>query len=417
MSNENTPVNPTAAASATTGAAPAAASSSTTAGNPAAPAPNDRKRRLVLVGITLAFIAAGIAYAIYYEAVLSKSQDTDNAYVGGNLVTLSSQVAGNVQEIRADETQMVQAGAELVKLDSADADVALSQAEARLGNVVRQQRQRYADVAQYDATVAERQLALKDAEDDLARRKPLAADHTVSGEDVAHARQAVDNARAAIAVAQKQADAAKSGIEGVAPGQHPAVQAAKADYVQAWLAARRNSILAPVSGYVAKRSVQVGAHVTPGTPMLSIVPLDQLWVDANFKESELRNIRVGQSATIEADMYGSKVTFHGKVLGLSAGTGSAFSLLPAQNASGNWIKVVQRVPVRIALDPKELREHPLRIGLSTTVNVDIRDTGGPMLGAPMPPSAVYSTKSLVQPLSQAGSAADAIIARNLAKSM
>src|SRR5476649_2693495 len=417
MSNENTPVNPTAAASATTGAAPAAASSSTTAGNPAAPAPNDRKRRLVLVGITLAFIAAGIAYAIYYEAVLSKSQDTDNAYVGGNLVTLSSQVAGNVQEIRADETQMVQAGAELVKLDSADADVALSQAEARLGSVVRQQRQRYADVAQYDATVAQRQLALKDAEDDLARRKPLAADHTVSGEDVAHARQAVDNARAAIAVAQKQADAAKSGIEGVAPAQHPAVQAAKADYVQAWLAARRNSILAPVSGYVAKRSVQVGAHVTPGTPMLSIVPLDQLWVDANFKESELRNIRVGQSATIEADMYGSKVTFHGKVLGLSAGTGSAFSLLPAQNASGNWIKVVQRVPVRIALDPKELREHPLRIGLSTTVNVDIRDTGGPMLGAPMPPSAVYSTKSLVQPLSQAGSAADAIIARNLAKSM
>src|SRR5476649_2515095 len=417
MSNENTPVNPTAAASATTGAAPAAATSSTTAGNPAAPAPNDRKRRLVLVGITLAFIAAGIAYAIYYEAVLSKSQDTDNAYVGGNLVTLSSQVAGNVQEIRADETQMVQAGAELVKLDSADADVALSQAEARLGNVVRQQRQRYADVAQYDATVAQRQLALKDAEDDLARRKPLAADHTVSGEDVAHARQAVDNARAAIAVAQKQADAAKSGIEGVAPAQHPAVQAAKAGYVQAWLAARRNSILAPVSGYVAKRSVQVGAHVTPGTPMLSIVPLDQLWVDANFKESELRNIRVGQSATIEADMYGSKVTFHGKVLGLSAGTGSAFSLLPAQNASGNWIKVVQRVPVRIALDPKELREHPLRIGLSTTVNVDIRDTGGPMLGAPMPPSAVYSTKSLVQPLSQAGSAADAIIARNLAKSM
>src|SRR5476649_92230 len=417
MSNENTPVNPTAAASATTGAAPAAASSSTTAGNPAAPAPNDRKRRLVLVGITLAFIAAGIAYAIYYEAVLSKSQDTDNAYVGGNLVTLSSQVAGNVQEIRADETQMVQAGAELVKLDSADADVALSQAEARLGNVVRQQRQRYADVAQYDSTVAQRQLALKDAEDDLARRKPLAADHTVSGEDVAHARQAVDNARAAIAVAQKQADAAKSGIEGVAPAQHPAVQAAKADYVQAWLAARRNSILAPVSGYVAKRSVQVGAHVTPGTPMLSIVPLDQLWVDANFKESELRNLRVGQSATIEADMYGSKVTFHGKVLGLSAGTGSAFSLLPAQNASGNWIKVVQRVPVRIALDPKELREHPLRIGLSTTVNVDIRDTGGPMLGAPMPPSAVYSTKSLVQPLSQAGSAADAIIARNLAKSM
>ena len=376
---------------------------------------NGKKRQRVLVGITLLFVLAGLAYAGYYAAVLSKSQDTDNAYVGGNLVTLSSQVAGNVQEIRADETQLVQAGAQIIKLDPADADVALSQAEARLGNAVRQERQRYADVAQYDATIAERRLALKVAQDDLARRQPLAADHTVSGEDVDHARLAVENARAAIDVAEKQAQAAQAGVAGVALASHPAVQAAKADYVQAWLAVRRNAILAPVSGYVAKRSVQVGAHVTPGTPLLSIVPLDQLWVDANFKESELRNIRVGQPAVIEADMYGSKVEFHGKVLGLSAGTGSAFSLLPAQNATGNWIKVVQRVPVRIALDPKELAAHPLRIGLSTTVNVDIRDTSGPMLGQPMPQAPVYSTTTLTQPLAQAGSAADAIIARNLAK--
>ncbi|WP_296000714.1 efflux RND transporter periplasmic adaptor subunit, partial [Rugamonas sp.] len=337
--------------------------------NPAVPEAGEKKRRRVLVGITVLFLVGGLAYFAYYEAVLSNSQDTDNAYVGGNLVTLSSQVAGNVQEIRADETQMVQAGAVLVKLDATDADVALSQAEARLGAVVRQQRQRYADVAQYDAAIAERQLTLKNAQDDLARRAPLAADHTVSGEDVAHARQAVDNARAAIAVAQKQADAARAGVEGVALALHPAVQAARADYAQAWLAARRNAILAPVSGYVAKRSVQVGAHVTPGTPMLSIVPLDQLWVDANFKESELRHIRVGQHADIVADMYGGKVVFHGKVPGLSAGTGSAFSLLPAQNASGNWIKVVQRLPVRVALDPKELAEHPLRIGLSCGVAV------------------------------------------------
>jgi len=374
---------------------------------------NDQKRKRVLLGITLLFILAGAAYAGYYEAVLSKEQETDNAYVGGNLVTLSSQVAGNVQEIRADETQLVTAGAPVITLDAADADIALSQAEARLGAAVRTLRQRYADVAQYDATVEQRKLTLKTAEDDLARRKPLAADYTVSGEDVAHARQAVDNARAAIAVAQRQADAARAGIAGVAPAQHPSVLAARADYVQAWLAARRNTLLAPVSGYVAKRSVQVGARVTPGTPLLSIVPLDQLWVDANFKESELRNIRVGQPAKVEADMYGGKVTFHGKVMGLSAGTGSAFSLLPAQNASGNWIKVVQRLPVRIALDPAELKQHPLRIGLSTTVSVDISKTDGPVLGAPMPANPVYSTTALAQPLPLATQAADAIIARNL----
>ena len=373
---------------------------------------NDQKRKRVLLGITLLFILVGAAYASYYEAVLSKEQSTDNAYVGGNLVTLSSQVAGNVQEIRADETQLVTAGAPVITLDAADADVALSQAEARLGAAVRSLRQRYADVAQYDATVEQRKLALKTAEDDLARRKPLAADHTVSGEDVAHARQAVDNARAAIAVAQRQADAARAGIAGVALAQHPSVQAAKADYAQAWLAARRNTLLAPVSGYVAKRIVQVGARVTPGTPLLSIVPLEQLWVDANFKESELRDIRVGQPAKVEADMYGGKVTFHGKVMGLSAGTGSAFSLLPAQNASGNWIKVVQRLPVRIALDAAELRAHPLRIGLSTTVSVDISKTDGPVLGASMPAKPVYSTSALAQPLPEAAKAADAIIARN-----
>jgi membrane fusion protein (multidrug efflux system) len=375
--------------------------------------PNNKKRNTVLAAITLFFLAAGGAYAAYYEAVLSKIQETDNAYVGGNLVNLSSQVTGNVTDIRADETQMVQAGAPLVTLDSADADVALAQADARLGAAVRQQRQRYADVAQYDATVTLRQLELKTAEDDLARRLPLAADHTISGEEVDHARQAVASARAAVNVAAKQQQAAQASVAGIDVARHPDVLAAKADYESAWLAARRNTIVAPVSGYIAKRAVQVGARATPGTALLSIVPLDQLWVDANFKESELRNIRVGQPAKVEADMYGGKVEFHGKVVGLSAGTGSAFSLLPAQNASGNWIKVVQRLPVRIALDPQELRAHPLRIGLSTTVKVDISKTDGPVLGAAMPQAPVYTTAALSQPLQQAATAADGIITRNL----
>ncbi|MEC5384899.1 HlyD family efflux transporter periplasmic adaptor subunit [Uliginosibacterium sp. H3] len=378
------------------------------------PIPQNAKRRIVLIGITLLFILAGIAYAIYYSLVLSQEEETDNAYVGGNLVTLTSQVTGNVQEIRADETQMATAGAEIVRLDGTDAEVALRQAEAKLGNTVRQLRSRYADVSQYEADIARKRLAVQTAEDDLARRSPLAADHTVSAESVAHARQAVADAQAALAVSIKQAEASRAGLSGVNIAQHPSVLAAKADFVQAWLAMRRNAILAPVSGYVAKRSVQVGQRVTPGVALMSIVPLDQLWVDANFKESELQNIRAGQPAEIEADVYGSKVKYHGKVVGMSAGTGSAFSLLPAQNASGNWIKVVQRVPVRIALDPKELVEHPLRIGLSTTVTVGTHDRQGAMLGAPMPATPVYATQTLSQPVKDADGIADGIIAKNLA---
>ena len=377
--------------------------------------PKNTQRKLVLIGITLLFILAGVAYAIYYALVLSKQEETDNAYVGGNLVTLSSQVSGNVQEIRADETQQVKAGAEVVKLDPIDANVGLSQAQAHLGTTVRQLRERYSSVAQYDATIALKKLDLKNAADDLARRAPLEALHTLSGEEVAHARQAVDDAKASLEVALKQADAARAATAGVSLSDNPGVLSAKADFIQAWLTVRRNAILAPVSGYIAKRSVQVGAHVTPGTPLMSIVPLDQLWIDANFKESELRNIRIGQPADVEADLYGGKVTFHGKVVGLSAGTGSAFSLLPAQNASGNWIKVVQRVPVRISLDPKELAQHPLRIGLSTTVTVDTHRTDGVMLGAPMPAAILYSTQALNQPVQQAEAAADAIIASNLVK--
>ena len=375
--------------------------------------PADNRRKHVLRGITLAFLLAGAAYALFYALVLSKREETDNAYVAGNLVALSAQVSGNVQQILADETQLVKAGAVVIRLDPTDAEVALGKAGAHLGETVRQLRERYDRVAQYAAAIALKRQQLQDAIDDLARRAPLAADHTVSGEDVAHARQAVDNARAALDVAIRQADAVKAGVAGVKLANNPSVLAAKADFVQAWLAVRRNAILAPVSGYVAKRSVQLGAHVTPGVPLLSIVPLDQLWVEANFKESELRNIRVGQPATVTADMYGDKVLYHGKVLGLSAGTGSAFSLLPAQNATGNWIKVVQRVPVRISLDPRELERHPLRIGLSTTVTIDTHRTDGAMLGAAMPATA-YSTQALDLPLRKAEAAADAIITKNLA---
>ena len=376
---------------------------------------NGNRRRRALLGSTLLFILVAIAYGAYYVLVLSQREQTDNAYVGGNRILLTSQVTGNVREINADESQRVEAGAEVIKLDPVDAEVAQRQAEARLGTTVLQLRERYAGIAQYEAMIRQRRLSLQKAQEDLARRLPLAADQTLAAEDIEHARQAVEDAGAALDVAVRQADAAQARLGGIALTQHPDVLAAKAEFVQAWLALRRNAILAPASGYVAKRSVQVGAHVTPGMALLSIVPLDQLWVDANFKESELQNIRVGQPVKIEADIYGSKVEYQGKVLGLSAGTGSAFALLPAQNATGNWVKVVQRLPVRISLDPAELAAHPLRIGLSTTVTVDTHQRDGAVLGPAMPSAPVYSTRAPSQPMQEAEIMAERIISRNLAR--
>ena len=352
---------------------------------------------------------------MYAALVLSKREETDNAYVGGNVVTLTAQVTGNVAAISADETQLVQAGTELVKLDPVDAEVALAQAEAKLGSVVRQLRERYTGLSQYEATVELRRKELKRAQDDFARRQPLAADQTLPLEEVAHAQQTVQTAESALNVAEKQLETARAGLQGVAIEQHPNVLAAKADFIQAWIAARRNAVLSPVSGYVGKRSVQVGTHVVPGTALMTIIPVDQLWVDANFKESELRNIRVGQPVTLEADAYGGKIEYHGKVLGLSPGTGSAFSLLPAQNATGNWIKIVQRVPVRIALDPQELRTHPLRVGLSMLATVDTHDTSGQMLGAPAPANPAYMTQAPTVPMKEADEVARSIIAKQLAK--
>ncbi|GAB7127993.1 EmrA/EmrK family multidrug efflux transporter periplasmic adaptor subunit [Silvimonas sp. JCM 19000] len=384
--------------------------------NNQAVAANQKKRKPVMAIITTVFVLAGIGYAFYYATVLTQREETDNAYVGGNLVTLTSQVSGTVTQISADETQFVKAGDDVVKLDPVDAKVALAQAEAALGDSVRQLRQSYANASQYDAALAQKRIDLAKAQDDLARRAPLAADHTVSAEEVAHAKDDVAVAKAALDVAEKQAEAAHASIDGVNIANHPSVLRARANYTQAWLTVQRNAIPAPVSGYVAKRGVQVGARITPGQSLLSIVPLDQLWVDANFKESELRNIRINQPAKITADVYGSKVEYHGKVVGLGAGTGSAFSLLPAQNATGNWIKVVQRVPVRIQLDQQELRQHPLRVGLSTTVEVDTHQRDGSVLSAATENKPLFTTTVLDQPLQQAETQADAIVARNMAKS-
>ncbi|CAL8479438.1 membrane fusion protein, multidrug efflux system (plasmid) [Caballeronia sp. S22] len=289
---------------------------------------------------------------------------------------ITPQVTGTVIAVNADNTQVVKTGEPLVQIDPADARIALDQAEANLGQTVRQIHGLYVNDDKYRADIAQRRSDLAKAQDDLRRRLSTGMTGAVSDEEISHARDAVRSAQAALDSAQQQLGANRALTANVAIDQHPDVQASAAHVRDAYLAYARTTLPAPVSGYVAQRTVQVGQRVSPGTPMMSIVPLDQVWVDANFKEWQLRHIRVGQPVELTADVYGSKIVYHGKVVGFTPGTGSALALLPAQNATGNWIKVVQRLPVRIAIPPDELEKHPLRVGLSMNVDVDVKNTYG-----------------------------------------
>jgi membrane fusion protein (multidrug efflux system) len=371
------------------------------------------KRRAILLVIAAVFVLAGLGWYLLWLFVFSLREITDDAYVGGNQVAVSAQVPGTVVAVLADDTQRVDAGQVLVRLDPTDAEVNLAKARSALANTVRQVRQQTEVAAQADAGIAARRLDLGRAEADLARRQPLLADKAIAPEEVAHAREAVATAKAALELATRQAAAAHALVDGTDIAGNAAVLQAKAAFREAWINAERNAIVAPVGGYVAQRSVQVGSRVQPGQPLMTVIPLHDLWVDANFKESQLAHIRIGQPATVESDLYGGHVEFKGRVVGLGAGTGSAFALLPPQNASGNWIKVVQRVPVRIALDPAALDKHPLRVGLSTAVKVDTHDRAGPMLAAAPVNAPVAQTDVYARDLAKAEAEADAIIAANL----
>ena len=371
------------------------------------------KRRRALLIVAGVFILAALLWFLLWFFVLSTRVKTDNAYVGGNQVAISAQVPGTVVAILADDTQHVEAGQVLVKLDSTDADTRLAQARSALAQAVRGVRQQTSSATSADAQVVAARLDLKKAEADLKRRLPLIAAQAESPEIVQHLRDGVEQARAAVNAAEAQAAAAHAAIEGTDVAQNPVVMQARANFRAAWVAAQRNAIYAPVSGYVAERSVQLGNSVQPGQQLMTVVPLHDLWIDANFKESQLRHIRIGQPAKVVSDLYGGDAEYHGKVIGLGAGTGSVFSLLPAQNATGNWIKVVQRVPVRIALDNKELDKHPLRIGLSTDVTVDIRHDQGSVLANTSTPQPVAQTDVYDQMASKADAEADQVIRANL----
>ncbi|HTH62842.1 MAG TPA: EmrA/EmrK family multidrug efflux transporter periplasmic adaptor subunit [Paraburkholderia sp.] len=378
------------------------------AGNPQPTASNGKRRRMMTL-LVLVIVLAAIAYGLYYFLVARFSESTDDAYVNGNVVQITPQVSGTVIAVKADDTQTVKVGDPLVLLDPADARVALEQSEAALAQTVRQVRGLFADDSQYQAQVAVRQADLSRAQDDLRRRMLVAQTGAVSQEEISHAQEAVRSAEAALDAANQQLAANRALIANTTIANHPNVEAAAAKVRDAYLADARNTLPAPVTGYVAKRSVQVGQRVAPGNPLMSVVPLNSLWVDANFKEVQLKHMHIGQPVEMTADVYGSSVVYHGKVVGFSAGTGSAFSLLPAQNATGNWIKVVQRLPVRISLDPADLEKHPLRIGLSMQVNVNIRNDEGGQLGA------AQNTVLETDVFAKYGAEADAEIARIIAE--
>ena len=326
-----------------------------------------------------AFLLAGGAYGLYWADVLRYRQSTDDAYVNGNVVQITPQISGTVVAIGADDTQFVKAGQPLVRLDQADAKVALDQAEAQLARTVREVRNLFATSAQLQAAVQLRESDLAMAQKDLARRERLGNSGAISSEELQHARDAVRSAQAALLSAQQQLVGNQARVDGTTLEDHPDVRNASAAVRSAYLLYSRTVLPAPVSGFVARRNVQLGQRVGPGVALMSVVPLDQVWVDANFKEPQLANMRVGQPVTLIADLYGRSIRYHGHVAGFGAGTGSAFALLPAQNATGNWIKIVQRVPVRVALDPREMAAHPLQIGLSMKAEVAVRDGSGERL--------------------------------------
>ncbi|AKP34480.1 multidrug efflux MFS transporter periplasmic adaptor subunit EmrA [Yersinia aleksiciae] len=369
---------------------------STNAENQTPPQPQNKKlqRKRVLLSLTVIFIIIGVAYLIYWFLVLRHHQETDNAYVSGNQVQIMSQVSGSVVSVNFENTDLVKSGDALVALDPTDAEQAYEQAKTALANSVRQTHQLIINSKQYQANIALKKTELSKAQNDLKRRVVLGSVDAIGREELQHARDAVDAAQASLDVAIQQYNANQALVLNTPLEKQPAIEQSAAKLRDAWLALERTKVVSPITGYVSRRSVQVGAKIANGAPLMAVIPANQMWIDANFKETQLANMRIGQSATVVTDFYGDDVVYQGKVVGLDMGTGSAFSLLPAQNATGNWIKVVQRLPVRISLDEKQLAEHPLRIGLSTTVRVDTANPDGQVLAQIVRKDPAFVTNAL-----------------------
>ncbi|MBN3218463.1 multidrug efflux MFS transporter periplasmic adaptor subunit EmrA [Pectobacterium polaris] len=371
-----------------------------------------QQRKRVLSLLTFIFVVLGCAWLVYWFLVLRHHQSTDDAYVAGNQIQIMAQVTGSVTHVNVDNTDFVKQGQVLVELDPTDALQAFERAKTGLANSVRQTHQLIINSKQYQANIELRQTELNKAQSDLSRREALGSANAIGREEVQHARDAVATAKAALEVARQQYQANQAMILDTPLEKQPAIQQASVEMRDAWLALQRTKIVSPIDGYVSRRSVQIGARISSTSALMAVVPANHLWVDANFKETQLANMRIGQPATVIADIYGDDVVYQGKVVGLDMGTGSAFSLLPAQNATGNWIKVVQRLPVRIEIDPKQVAEHPLRIGLSALVNVDTANTEGSALAETSRTTPAYQSDALTLDLTPVNQEISAIIQAN-----
>ena len=390
------------------------------------PARGNPARKKALTAVAAVVLLGGIGYGAYWALVLNHFESTDNAYVQGNVVQVTPQMPGTVLAINADDTDHVKAGQWLVRLDPADAKIALEQAEANLAQTLRQVRTLYANNHTQQAQIAARQADLARAQsevarlqDDVTRRQPLVVTGAVGREEfntynaqLTAAKSSLEAARSGVVAAQAQLSSNQSLTEGTSAEEHPSVKVAAAKVREAALALQRTDLLAPVDGYVARRNVQLGQRVQAGSPLMSVIALNEVWVEANFKENQLTNLRLEQPVELTADVYGKKVVYHGVVEGLGAGTGAAFALLPAQNATGNWIKVVQRVPVRVKLDAAEVAAHPLRVGLSMDAKVDISKTDGRMLADASNAPRTRTTEVFDQDSAAADARVQSIIAGN-----
>jgi membrane fusion protein, multidrug efflux system len=340
------------------------------------------KRSYLFVWIFAAIAVVVLIGVLAYHLLVGRYHvTTKDAYVNGDLIRLQPQVTGTVTLISADQTQPVRRGQLLVQIDPHDAEVALEQAKANLAQTVRDVMQLFAEERRQQAMLSAQESQLTLANKELVRDRALIASHGVSQEELDHMEDSARSATAGLRQARASLESVQAQIAGTEPATHPRVRLAESNLRSAWLARNRTAVTAPVSGYMVRRAVQLGEQVSPAVEMLAIAPLDSVWIDANFKETQLEKLRIGQAASVKTDIYGSDYIYHGRVLGLTAGTGSALALLPSENATGNWIKIVQRLPVRIGLDPRELAQHPLFLGLSTKVDVDVHDLNGGSLSS------------------------------------
>jgi membrane fusion protein (multidrug efflux system) len=375
--------------------------------DPAQPKASYRPQLLLILGIVLLMATLGIWYLLGLG-----TESTDDAYVDGNIVQVTSQVSGTVTVISGDNTDHVDAHSPLVTLNAVDAEIQFERAKSNLARAVRQARTQYYQVQQLEAEVSQRQNDLNKAQDDVRRRSQLAASGAVSREEISHAEEVLKNALAGLDGTRHALAVRLAMVDNTTLRTHPDVLVAAANLRDACIALHRSQIYSPVTGVITKRSVQVGQRINPGVALMSVVPIDQVWVNANFKESQIQDLRIGQPVVLRADAYSRKVIFHGSIVGLDAGTGSAFSLMPAQNATGNWIKVTQRVPVRIALQPQEIADNPLRLGLSMRVSVDTNDTSGQVLNKKTPAQPAYSTNIFENELKDANDVVEQVISAN-----